>query len=124
MRLKVIGTCMAAMVTCTPIAQAQTATIGEVIQVVGDLTALQMICPKLSGKNENGLKYLEANGFTERMIGGAGIYSVDIEIAKKSSLDARKAMSVTDNCEDALKLYGENGTVVKGVLELKTAGAN
>lgn len=112
------------MIACMPVAHAQTATIGEVIQVVGDLTALQLICPKLTGKKENGLKYLEANGFTDRMISGAGIYSADIELAKKSSLDARKAMSVTDNCEDALNLYGENGTVVKGVLELETEGAN
>lgn len=122
MRLKVIGACLAAMVTCMPVAQAQTVTIGEVIQVMGDVSALELICQNLNSDRQIAYAYMKVNGVTEKVAGS--VYLIDIELAKKESLNARKAMTVSDNCAEALRLYGDNGTVIKGMFELKTAGAN
>lgn len=120
MRFKVMGACLAAMVTCMPVAQAQTVTIGEVIQVLGDLNALMTICPDLEGDSTVLFAYLKANGINDDIVSEKGPYSDDMNSATKLGFETRKAMSVDENCKNALGLYGEKGTVLKGMLERKS----
>lgn len=102
-----------------PVAKAQTVTIGEAIQVFGDLNALLNICPDMDLEAPILSKYMKENSFTDEMIGEKSPYFYDINSATKRSFEARKSMSINDNCKNAFDLYGENGTVIRGLIMKK-----
>ncbi len=107
-----------------PVAHAQSATIEEVIQVAGDILALAVICPALDGNKKVFDGYMASNNITQKLMTADNSYADDVMAAKQKSYQTRKALSVSGNCDDALRLYGENGTVIKGFLFKKVASSN
>lgn len=124
MRMKLIGACVAAMSICLPVAEAQQVTIEQFTKVMGDFLALATICPDLDGRNDAFGNYLKTNGITKKMMEDETGYFDDVKAEKKASFERRKSMSVEDNCNDALSLYGEDGTIIKGALKHDSVAAD
>ena len=106
-----------------PVAHAQSVTIAEFIQVMGDLKALEKICPKMVSRKNVFYDYMDANGISTDMVLADGGIGNDVMKAMQKRFDARKAASVADNCADAIKLYGDEGTAIKGFLDSKATEA-
>lgn len=102
-----------------PVAHAQSVTIAEFIQVMGDLKALEQICTNLDFRKNVFFDYMDANGITAEMIAVDGVIGVDVNKTMKVRFEARKAASIADNCADAIKLYGDDGKAIKGLLSVK-----
>lgn len=103
---------------------AEQITIEQFSQVFGDILAVGTICPNLDGTKEAMENFMAENGISKKLMDDHTGYMGDVELAKKASFKRRKSMSVTANCDDALRLYGENGTVIKGLLFKKNASSN
>lgn len=118
MRLKLIG--ISAVIAGVGLsivpARAEQLTIAQYIDVLGDLQAISVICPDLDGNKGVVETFMQSNGMTEKLMEDQTGYWSDVEAATKASFARRKALSVEGNCADALGLYGENGTVIKGLL--------
>lgn len=101
--------------------QAEQLTIEQFIDVLGDLQAVSVICPDLDGNKGVIDAFMKSSGMTKKLMEDQTGYWSDVQAAKKASFAKRKAMSVDGNCADALSLYGDNGTVIKGLLFRKAA---
>lgn len=93
---------------------AQTATIGEALDIMGDTFVLENLCPELYKNVDAILAHMEQAGVTESMMTDTNIYSDELEAAAKRSLAIRKHKTREENCMDAIELYGSNGTRAKG----------
>lgn len=123
MRLKLIGIGAGGVslgLAVVP-ARAEQLTIEQFSQVFGDILAITVICPDLDIHEGVGESFMANNGMTKKLMEDQTGYWGDVEAAKKASFAKRKAMSVDGNCTDALNLYGDNGTVIKGLLFRKVA---
>lgn len=98
-------------------AQSQTVTIEEFTNIVGDILAIFVICPQIKVDQGAMEAFYEASGVSKRMMTDETGYWEDVEVSKKASFKRRKVLSVNDNCEDAHRLYGEQGTVVQGLFK-------
>lgn len=123
MRLKLIGIGAGVVSLGLAIvpAHAEQLTIEQFSQVFGDILAIGVICPDLDGNKGVVDTFMAKNGVTKKLMEDQTGYWGDVEVAKKASFAKRKAMSVDGNCTDALNLYGDNGTVIKGLLFRKVA---
>ena len=123
MRLKLVAITAGTVGLCLAIvpARAEQLTIAQYIDVLGDLQAISVICPDLDGNKGVVETFMQSNGMTEKLMEDQTGYWSDVEAATKASFAKRKAMSVDGNCADALSLYGDNGTVIKGLLFPKAA---
>lgn len=112
----IVGLCLAVV----PV-RAEQLTIAQFSQVFGDILAISVICPDLDGNKDAIDAFMKSSGVTKKLMEDQTGYWDDVQAAKKASFVKRKAMSVDGNCADALSLYGDNGTVIKGLLFPKTA---
>lgn len=126
MKFGSLGAAVAAMsigLCALPVHAAQI-TIEQYIQTFGDLIALETLCPDLDGRDDVIKSFMKENGLTEDLMSDKTGYLADVFEAEKASFAKRKVMSRGDNCADALRLYGEDGTVIKGLLFKKAASSN
>lgn len=98
---------------------AQAATIGEALDVMGDMVVLENLCPDLHKNMESVRTFMNENGITDSMLTETSIFSEELEAAAKRSFAARKLKTREENCADAIELYGVNGSKVKGHYVLK-----
>lgn len=103
---------------------AEQITIEQYIEMVGDVFALGTICPDLDSREGAVKNFMYSNGITDELMSEKTGYWSFVKEAETAAFDRRKAMSVEQNCEDALRRYGENGTVIKGFLFKKAASSN
>lgn len=91
-------------------------TIQEVIDTLGDVAALEQMCPMLTPVHDKSVmvSFFGKSDVKWELFDAAGPYNADIEVAQKKFFSRRLHGSVKRNCLDALELYGPDGTVHKG----------
>lgn len=94
-------------------ANAKAATIEEVLQITGDMIAITLLCPDKEPDRGSFSQYVKSNGMSPDQFNGDGVYVRDLYSAHQAALQARKAKTMQENCADAEKLYGVNGTVIQ-----------
>ena len=92
---------------------AQSATIEEVLQITGDMIAISLLCPDKEPDRGSFSQFVNSNGMSTDQFNGDGVYVRDLYTAHQAALQARKAKTMQENCADAEKLYGENGSVIQ-----------
>ncbi len=126
MRLKLISISAGIVSLCLAVVpvRAEQLTIEQFSQVFGDILAISVICPDLDIHKDIGENFMAKNGMSKKLMEEQTGYWGDVEAAKKASFVKRKAMTVDGNCADAFSLYGDNGTVIKGLMFRKAAAQN
>ncbi|GEM_PF-5738265 len=94
-------------------ANAKAATVEEVLQITGDMIAITLLCTDKEPDRASFSQFVKSNGMSPDQFNGDGVYTLDLYNAHQAALQARKAKTMQENCADAEKLYGENGTVIQ-----------
>lgn len=102
-------------------AATQPLTIKEFTAALGDIIALEQMCPMLSASKFPDVfkSFLAANGLRWELVDINGPYSKDVFQAEKDAFRHRSEFSVAQNCEDALRLYGSTGKIHAGFFSSK-----
>lgn len=92
---------------------AQSATIEEVLHITGDIWAITRLCPQREPARESYTQFIADSGMSTSQYTEGGIYYQDLYALHLKAIQARKAKTMQENCADAEKLYGENGSVIQ-----------
>lgn len=93
-------------------------TIQEVIDALGDVAALEQICPMIAPVKDQSVitSFFDKNGLKWELFDYSGPYHADIDVAKLRATNRRMAYSVKKNCEDGVALYGPAGSIHPGFI--------
>lgn len=90
-------------------------TIQEVIDTLGDIAALEQICPMLIYSKDEAVpsSFVSKHEVSLDLV-ASGPYYNDWKRAERAAFERRFSNSIKHNCKEALRLYGPAGTVHEG----------
>jgi len=114
MRGKIGAWAIAGAMLCTQTSIAMT--IQEVIDTLGDVAAIEQICPMVSAIQDQSVlrSFFDKNSVKWELFDASGPYNADIDVAMLRATNRRMDYSVKKNCDDGIALYGPEGSVHSG----------